>query len=195
MSKLIVIEGGDKVGKETQSKMLTALLNSVGRKAIYVEVPYKDSFTHKVIYWMLSNGYAKTYPGLFQRIQYVNKRLFQRFVLPDLEKEHDYIVCDRWSLSTLIYGLATGVDRLTCEEQMASLREPAATIILNGKSLSDRADDSYEKDSYIQGRVRELYVEWATKNHDKPVKIVSASGTRGYVHSAIVMELHDMGVL
>lgn len=195
MAKLIAICGPDKVGKETQSKMLTAYLRSNGFKVAHFEIPYNDYFTHKIIYWMLRNGLAKTYPGLFQLIQFMNKRIFERFVLSKVEHENDYVILDRWSLSALIYGLATGVNKQSCRDQFQKLKTPDATIVLMGKAMSDKKDDSYEADNYIQRRVRELYTDWAEDNKALGCALIHASGNRGEVHYAIIDSLKDMGVL
>ena len=195
MTKIIVIEGPDKVGKETQSRMLVAHLKAEGRKAVRVEVPYDDGITHRFIYWMLRTGYAKTHSGFFQWVQFMNKKIFQRFKLPKLMSENEFVVLDRWSLSALIYGLATGVNKQSCREQFADLKSPDATIVLMGKAMSDRKDDSYEADTYIQRRVRELYTDWAEDNKNNGCELVQASGNRGEVHYAIIDSLKKMGVL
>lgn len=195
MAKLIAICGPDKVGKETQSRMLVAHLKSEGYRSIRYEIPYNDNFSHKLIYWMLRNGYAKTHPGLFQWIQFVNKRIFERFELKKAMCEYDYIVLDRWSLSALIYGMATGLGRADCEDQFAALIRPDATIVLVGKALSDKKDDVYEADTYIQRRVRELYTDWAINNTHNGGRLIHASGNRGEVHLNVLDALRHIGVL
>lgn len=194
MAKIIVIEGPDKVGKETQSKMLVAHLRSMGRRATRVEVPFNDNFSHKVIYWMLKNGHARTYPTLFQWVQYMNKKIFEYHWLPRLERDNEFVVLDRWSLSALVYGVATGVSRSSCERQFRALRRPSATIVMSGRAMSDKKDDAYETDTYIQRRVRYLYGEWAIEN---PVgtRVIASANNRGEVHSNIVAALREMNVL
>lgn len=49
MSKLIVIEGTDCSGKETQSRLLVKELNEIGKKAIYLTFPNYDSPTGKIV--------------------------------------------------------------------------------------------------------------------------------------------------
>jgi thymidylate kinase len=109
--------------------------------------------------------------------------------------EYDYIVLDRWSLSALIYGMATGLGRADCEDQFAALIRPDATIVLVGKALSDKKDDVYEADTYIQRRVRELYTDWAINNTHNGGRMIHASGNRGEVHLNVLDALRHIGVL
>lgn len=49
MSKLIVIEGTDCSGKETQSRLLVEKLNNKGIKSVYITYPNYDSPTGKIV--------------------------------------------------------------------------------------------------------------------------------------------------
>jgi len=166
MSKVIAIEGPDRVGKATQTKLLKRYLQSLGYKTLIVEVPIRSNFTYNLIYWMLQNGLVKKFPKFFQWLQYFNRQVFQWFRLENLDKDYDYVVMDRWSLSTVIYGSASGVPLEFTEKLYKRLREPDYTIVLLGNSHSHEAEDEYEKDSELQKRVRTLYYEWATARPD-----------------------------
>lgn len=197
MAKIVVFEGPDKVGKETQSKMLLDALQASGLRAMRVEVPSKlCPKSYKLIYWTLRNGWAKRVPNVFQFIQFLNKWLFQRAVLPGLLKTLDVVIFDRWSLSAVIYGNATDVNEPFNMWLYGKLKRPDVTIVMAQKSYrrATTTDDSYEKDSDLQTRVREGYVEWAVfhaedhvlVNNDQPVLDV---------HHEIVRELSMFGIL
>lgn len=185
MAKLIAICGPDKVGKETQSRMLTARLRELGYKVALVEVPVHDVITYSVIYRMLKNGSAKKFPNVFQYIQYLNKRIFQEFVMKDLDEDNDFIVLDRWKLSAKIYGFATGADPIRIEEQCKALRDPELTIVLTGVSHIERLDDTYEADKQLQPAVRFLYKQWANCNPELCVEI-NCNEQRSIVHEKII---------
>ena len=161
MSRFIVIEGPDRVGKATQTKLLKKYLQNLGYKALIIEVPIHSNFTYRAIYWMLQNGLVKKFPKFFQWLQYFNRQVFQWFRLKDLEKEYDYIVMDRWSLSTVVYGAANSVPSDFTNKLYKRLRKPDYTVVLLGDSHSHEAEDEYEKDSELQKKVRTLYYEWA----------------------------------
>lgn len=163
MSKIIVIEGPDRVGKATQSLMLKNRLEAAGYTVTIVEVPIKTNFAYHIVYWMLRNGLAKRLPKIFQWFQFFNRQVFQRRELPTLEAQYDYIIMDRWSLSTTIYGEAAGVPKDFTESLSRRLKKPFHTFILLGKSHRHKVEDVYEADSDLQQRVRKLYGEWALR--------------------------------
>ncbi len=166
MSKIIVIEGPDRVGKQTQTNLLKKTFLNYGMIATVVEVPIRSMVTYRIIYWMLKNGMAKKFPKTFQWFQYLNRKIFQVFTLPYLEERYDAIIMDRWSLSTIVYGAAEGVQKEYTIDLAKKLRQPDHTIILHGKSYSHEAEDAYEADLDLQNKVREEYANWAFDNPD-----------------------------
>jgi dTMP kinase len=166
MSKIIVIEGPDRVGKRTQTNLLKQTLMSHGMLSIVVEVPIKSAITYRVIYWMLQNGLAKKFPKIFQWFQYLNRKIFQTWTLPRLEEQYDVIIMDRWSLSTIVYGSAEGVPSNFTMKLANKLRKPDFTIILYGESFAHEVEDVYEADQDLQKKVRLEYVKWAIYNTD-----------------------------
>lgn len=167
MSKIIVFEGADRCGKATQSSLLRDHIQSLGRSAAIVEVPIRSAVTYRIVYWMLKNGLAKKLPKTFQVLQFLNRKFFQLHTLPRLEREYDYIILDRWSLSTIIYGGAEGVSRRFTVGLSKFLREPDHTVVLLGKSFPHEAEDVYESDLALQEKVREGYAQWVMCNHEK----------------------------
>lgn len=167
--KVLVFEGPDKSGKETQSKLTVETLRREGARVTRVEVPCRSAgWTHGIIYWMLRNGWARHLPNLFQTVQFLNKLSFQLLDLPDLLHDHDVVVLDRWSLSSIVYGDATGVHRGFNRFLARLLRKPDRTVVFAERSYrrASTQDDSYEKDTELQARVREGYREWALTHAD-----------------------------
>lgn len=164
MSKIIVIEGPDRCGKATQSKLLQEYITRAGFGAIVVEVPIRSAVTYRIVYWMLKNGLAKRFPKVFQCLQFLNRKIFQIFTLPGLERMYDFIVMDRWSLSTIVYGGAGGVSEEFTVSLAKRLREPDYTFVLSGESYLHEAEDSYEADLDLQDKVRLGYSMWALNN-------------------------------
>lgn len=164
MSKIIVIEGPDRVGKQTQTNLLKKTFMKYGLLATVVEVPIRSAVTYRIIYWMLRNGLAKKFPKTFQWFQYMNRKVFQVLTLPKLEEHYDAIIMDRWSLSTIVYGAAEGVPKEYTESLAKKLRQPDHTVILYGKAYSHEAEDAYEADMILQDKVREEYANWAMNN-------------------------------
>lgn len=193
MSKLIVIEGPDGVGKATQTSMLVDYINNVlGLKAVRVEVPIDDALTYPVIYWMLRNGLAKKFPKSFQWLQVLNRRIFQSTKLVSLEHDYDYdyVVFDRWHTSTAVYGAAEGLSGEFLSRVGRLLRLPDFTIVLVGKSHRPVAEDVYESDDDLQVRVRRLYEAWSGAN-PRVSCVVDASPPRADVAATIRSVLRE----
>jgi thymidylate kinase len=195
MSKLIVFEGADRVGKATQSEMFCDYINNIlKKKACLVEVPIHDNLTYRPIYWMLKSGLAKKLPKTFQWLQCLNRWIFQTFKLVKLEHQFDYIVFDRWSPSTSVYGRAEGLSRDYVESMYRRLRVPDAVVVLSGKSHRHEAEDVYERDSGLQRRVRVLYEDWVIENSSIAC-VVSCEGTKESVSREVVSCLTRLGVV
>jgi len=194
MSKVIVLEGADRCGKATQTQMLSSALRKFGYSVATVEVPIKDNPIYHLIYWMLANGFAKKYPKIFQWCQYFNRQIFQWFTLSKLERQYDYIIMDRWSLSTVIYGIATNVPEEFTEDLYGRLRRPDHTVVLLGPAHKHEAEDEYEADGQLQARVRELYASWALQNSSESV-VVDCSLSREEITGLILARLREVKLL
>lgn len=189
LAKLIAFEAPDMVGKTTQSKLLVDYIDKVDKKkVIYVKAPFKTGFiTFPLLYWMLDNGSAKTYPMLFQSIQYLNKILFQMFILPFLMVKYDYVIFDRWKLSAKVYGEATKVNALFLSICDSLLANADHTILLHRDALPvSRTLDSYEREIELQHLIRALYIKWFANQSMIKATIINASGSIYDVHSKIV---------
>lgn len=184
-AKLIVVEGQDRTGKLTQTKMLVTWLRSIGYSVATAEVPIKDNLTYNVIYWMLANGTAVKYPTLFQCVQFLNKKFFQAFSLRWMMKTHDYVVLDRWSLSSVVYGLSSGLNKKFCEKLYDKLTKPDFTIVLNGDARSSEVEDVYEANIEFQAIVRDKYKAWLLSQPESKAALLSNSGTRSEVHERV----------
>lgn len=186
LAKLVAIEGPDKMGKQTQSHMLTHSLRRYGDRVKLVEVPFNDRLTHKLIYFMLRNGQAKKYPNLFQFVQFLNKFIFQWTVLLWLRLTCAAVVLDRWSLSAIVYGDATGVNPTFNRLLYHLLAKPSVTVVLHGPSYKRKTvDDVYEKDSALQVAVRKGYYDWV-QDHPSDHDLIDNQGTVEEVHERIM---------
>lgn len=185
-AKLIAIEGADRTGKATQSKQLAHALRMYGDRAVRVEVPFNDKVTHGLIYWMLHNGLAKRWPNLFQFVQFMNKFVLQVTYLLFLRMTCDFVVLDRWSLSAIVYGDATGVNRTFNRLLYHLLVRPHVTVVLHGPSFKrNTVADVYEKDSDLQKNVRRGYYDWV-QAHPSDHELVDNQLGIDAVHDSIM---------
>lgn len=112
----IEIEGADACGKSTLAGSLAAFLTIEGKKVLSLNFPDHESPTGRVLRGWLGKKWTtgdKHIDALaFQCLQIVNRL----HLLPSPGTEpgqfgsYDYIVCDRYYTSGLVYGVADGLD-------------------------------------------------------------------------------------
>lgn len=189
-AQLVVIEGQDHIGKSTQAKLLTQALKKAGSKARLVHAPVNDGVFYPVIRQMLATGSARHWPNVFQTLQFFNKLAFQLLVMPFLFIVNDYVVLDRWSLSAIVYGDASGSNSTYNRVLHFLLKKPDALLILFGDAhVNDRQKDSYETDVDLQREVSVGYLMWAAK-HEEKCQMVDANEGIWAVHVKILDTLY-----
>jgi thymidylate kinase len=170
---LVVIEGPDKMGKATQSALLLSNLTNLGVRVTQQEIAANDGITYDKIYRMLKSGDASRFPSTFQAFHTSNRLIWQAQQLPQLGSKYDVLILDRWTISSSVYGRASGVDddeiNCLCED----LVTPDLVFVFHGKSFTtpERADDCYEADTEFQTKVRHEYDYWAETNPEVAVPI------------------------
>lgn len=106
MSKLIVIEGTDRSGKETQSKLLETYLNENNKKALRFSFPNYDSDSSIFVKKYLSGEFGKAgsvnkyHASLFYAVDRVVTYIKE---LKPIMNEYEYIILDRYIGSNLIH--------------------------------------------------------------------------------------------
>lgn len=184
--RVVALEGGDRLGKSTQAKMLEAELERAKIKAIVDKSPYKDGATYERIYEMLSSGEATRHPVVFQTIYGANRRFFQHRFLPTLAGHFEVVVLDRWLLSGRVYGAEAGIPDEVTDCIQHGLVEPDLTVVLHGSPFpAEEADDAYEADEGFQRRIRDRFRRWAELNPDRAL-LVDANRDRKLVCHQIV---------
>src|SRR5438046_5088116 len=186
---LIVFEGLDQSGKQTQAEMLRDRLKQEGRKARLVSFPdYGTSIGEEIARAL--QGERDYGPDVMQLLYVANR--YER--KPDLQRWLDgglTLVCDRYLASTIAYGEAQGLDPAWLVEIQRFLPPASLTIMLDiapetavQRKAVDR--DRYERDLALQVRVRESYRRqaaeygWVVLDGERPkndiaVDVISAA--------------------
>jgi dTMP kinase len=186
--KIIVLEGIDKSGKTTQSKLLMDYLNSMTNfKAVQMDFPNYSTFSGIEIHRHLKgqtvyNPYALHV--LFTLNRYEEKPLIERLL-----NEGSIIVMNRYYQSNVIYGLADGITRhewLECLDK--EMPQANLTIILDTsveESMSRNPDpDVKEQDKNYLRQVRDYFINYA---NTYGWKIVDASNkSKEDIHKEVV---------
>jgi dTMP kinase len=163
---LIVFEGLDQSGKQTQAELLRDRLKADHRKTRLLSFPdYGTSIGEEIARAL--QGEREYGPDVMQLLYVANR--YER--KPDLQRWLDgglVLVCDRYIASSIAYGEAQGLDPGWLVDIQKFLPSPAVTIWLDiapetavSRKSMDR--DRYERDLAMQTLVRESYRRLATE--------------------------------
>ena len=184
--KIIVIEGTDCSGKETQSKLLEKRLNSIGKKCVRFDFPNYESPTGRIIGGAYL-GRPEIGPSFFKEgavnvdphvvcLYYAADRKYE---MPEIEKylnDDYYVILDRYTTSNLAhqgskihdkderFNMYQWIDKL--EYWLLGLPKPDKTIFLHvplENTLELRKNrksiDEHEKSPEYLKRAEESYRE------------------------------------
>lgn len=157
---IIVFEGLDQSGKQTQAERLRDRLKTDGHKARLVSFPdYATSIGEEIARAL--QGERDYGPDVMQLLYIANR--YER--KPDLLRWLEgglMLVCDRYIASSVAYGDAMGLDPIWLTDLQKFLPQAALTIFLDispetaaSRKTVDR--DRYERDLAMLGRVRDSY--------------------------------------
>lgn len=184
--KIIVIEGTDCSGKETQSKLLEKRLNSIGKKCVRFDFPNYESPTGRIIGGAYL-GRPEIGPSFFKEgavnvdphvvcLYYAADRKYE---MPEIEKylnDDYYVILDRYTTSNLAhqgskihdkderFNMYQWIDKL--EYWLLGLPKPDKTIFLHvplENTLELRKNrksiDEHENSPEYLKRAEESYLE------------------------------------
>ena len=184
--KIIVVEGTDCSGKETQSKLLEERLNSIGKKCVRFDFPNYESPTGRIIGGAYL-GRPEIGPSFFKEgavnvephvvcLYYAADRKYE---MPEIEKylnDDYYVILDRYTTSNLAhqgskihdkderFNMYQWIDKL--EYWLLGLPKPDKTIFLHvplENTLELRKNrksiDEHEKSPEYLKRAEESYLE------------------------------------
>lgn len=179
--KIIVIEGTDCSGKETQSKLIEEKLKKEGKKVLRISFPAYDSPTGKIIEGPYLGKSMNTYfdegptqvdPKVIS-MYYAADRLYN---LKDIDENLDYIIFDRYVESNMAHQ-GSKIDNIKerkelynfineLEYKLLKLPKPDITIFLHVpyeyvKKLKENRKqlDEHEKDDKFSKKSIDTYLE------------------------------------
>ena len=162
---LVVFEGLDQSGKQTQAERLRDRLVAAGRTVRLLSFPSYDTHLGAEIGRALKG--ERDYAADTMQLLYVANRFEWK---PEIEREltrGTVVVCDRYQASSVAYGEAFGLDGQWLSDIQRYLPQPDLTVLLDidpqvsaSRKTADR--DKYERDLALLARVRESYVRQAS---------------------------------
>lgn len=162
---LIVLEGIDKAGKDTQSRNLECRLAGMGLEVKRLAFPDYGTPMGKEIKRFLE-GRIELRPEVRQLL-YVANRWERQSDLESWLSKGAFTVADRYSPSGIAYGLANGLDldwMLRLEEGLPSADIVIVIDISAETSMGrEKKKDIYEKDKIFLSKVRRSYLDLARR--------------------------------
>jgi len=186
--KLIVLEGIDKAGKETQANKLLEYLNSKGIPSVKFEEPSQNVFGHLIRDFLdrkidIKSGKALSLLYTADRYEHLKSE-----VIPALESGKT-VILDRYFYSTIVYeSVLFDQDTVWLREINKFAVKPDLVIFVDIEpELSvDRAMKMGEQDRFerldFQQKVREAYLTLAREDG---FKVVDGSKSENEVHEEI----------
>jgi dTMP kinase len=157
---LIVFEGLDQSGKQTQAERLKAEVERRGRTSVLFDFPSYETPIGKEIGAGL-HGDREYGPDVMQLL-YVANRYEKKPQIERMLARGGIVICDRYLASSVAYGEAQGLDGAWLRDTQRYLPPPDLTILLDiapetaaGRKTTNR--DKYERDLAMLSRVRQSY--------------------------------------
>ena len=162
---LVVFEGLDQSGKQTQAERLRDRLVAAGRTVRLLSFPSYETHIGAEIGRALKG--ERDYAADTMQLLYVANRFEWK---PEIERElaaGTVVVCDRYLASSVAYGEAFGLDAGWLTEIQRYLPPADLTVLLDidpqvsrSRKVTDR--DKYERDLALLSRVRDSYLRQAS---------------------------------
>lgn len=183
--KVIVIEGTDKAGKTSQSRMLADTLKISGKVCVILDFPDYTTPIGMEIRAFLDG--KRDYPPEVKHLLFSANRWEKKKEIESMLENGTIIIMNRYWESNLIYGVANGMDAnwlLRLDKGLP--KENIILVILVNPSISvKRAEvqDAFESNPQLAAKAYENYLKFAKQFR---WKIIDGSKSKEQVHQEIM---------
>jgi dTMP kinase len=183
--KVIVIEGTDKAGKTSQSRMLADTLKVSGKVCVILDFPDYTTPIGMEIRAFLDG--KRDYPPEVKHLLFSANRWEKKKEIESMLENGTIIVMNRYWESNLVYGVANGMDAnwlLRLDKGLP--KEDIIFVILVNPSISaKRAEmqDAFESDPQLAAKAYENYLKFAKQFR---WRIIDGSKSKEQVHQEIM---------
>ncbi|HEY3094511.1 MAG TPA: dTMP kinase [Nitrososphaera sp.] len=183
--KIIVLEGTDKAGKTTQSRMLAEALKVSGKVCVIIDFPdYTTPIGMEVRAFL--DG-RRDYPAEVKHLLFSANQWEKKKEIESMVENGTIVVMNRYWQSNLIYGAANGIDtRWLLKLDKGLPKEDLVVVILvNPGTSSKRADtqDTFESDPQLAARAYKNYLKFAKQFG---WKVIDGSKSKDQVHQEVM---------
>ncbi len=183
--KIIVIEGTDKAGKGSQSRMLAETLKASGKICVILDFPDYTTPIGMEIKAFLEG--RRDYPSEVKHLLFSANRWEKKKEIESMLENGTIIIMNRYWQSNLVYGVANGMDinwLLRLDKGLP--KEDIVLLILVDPSLSaKRAEiqDAFESDAQLATNAYRNYLKFAKQYQ---WKVIDGSKSKEQVHQEII---------
>ncbi|MEM2140677.1 MAG: dTMP kinase [Nitrososphaera sp.] len=183
--KIIVLEGTDKAGKTTQSRMLQEALKALGKICVVIDFPDYTTPIGMEIRAFLDG--RRDYPAEAKHLLFSANRWEKKKEIESMAENGTIVVMNRYWQSNLVYGVSNGMDAGWLQRLDKGLPKEDAVIVLlvNPATSKKRAEtpDTFETDEKLAAAAYKNYVKFAKAFK---WKVIDGSKSKEQVHQEIL---------
>ncbi|HEX2615144.1 MAG TPA: dTMP kinase [Nitrososphaera sp.] len=183
--KVIVIEGTDKAGKTTQSRLLLEALKVSGKVCVILDFPDYTTPIGMEIRAFLEG--KRDYPAEAKHLLFSANRWEKKKEIESMVENGTLVIMNRYWQSNLAYGTANGMDAnwLLRLDKGLPKEDLVIALLVNPAISSKRAEtqDIFEADANLAARAYKNYLKFAKQFK---WKIVDGSKSKEQVHQEIM---------
>lgn len=183
---IVAFEGPDGIGKSTQSELLANKLRSQGFKVYSEHFPRYETPIGGLIGDILKGNAPMPSFEAMQMLYAADQTSFSDKLFELLKEKYDYVILDRYYLSTIVYYCTKKGDKNlypTVLGWQTGIIPPDLTIVMTSdKTINDKEKykdlDEFEKDTQFMKNINKNYVSFAKiLRGSRPLEIVHSDGT------------------
>jgi dTMP kinase len=183
--KIIVLEGTDKAGKTTQSRMLLETLKALGKVCVIIDFPDYTTPIGMEIRAFLDG--KRDYPPETKHLLFSANRWEKKKEIESMVENGTIVVMNRYWQSNLAYGTANGMDEgwLMRLDKGLPKEDIVLLILVNPATSTKRAEiqDAFEADKKLAERAYKNYLKLAKQFK---WKVIDGSKSKEQVHQEIM---------
>jgi len=160
---IIVIEGTDKAGKGSQSRMLAETLKASGKICVILDFPdYTTSIGMEIKAFLEGK---RDYPSEVKHLLFSANRWEKKKEIESMLENGTIIIMNRYWQSNLVYGVANGMDInwLLLLDKGLPKEDVVLLILVNPSISAKRAEiqDTFESDALLATNAHKNYLKFA----------------------------------
>ena len=182
---IIVIEGTDKAGKGSQSRMLAETLKASGKICVILDFPDYTTPIGMEIKAFLEG--KRDYSSEVKHLLFSANRWEKKKEIESMLENGTIIIMNRYWQSNLVYGVANGMDInwLLLLDKGLPKEDVVLLILVNPSISAKRAErqDTFESDTLLATNAYKNYLKFAKQYQ---WKVIDGSKSKEQVHQEIM---------